>query len=54
MANERLTLVLSCSDCKSKNYYFAKGKKKEYKVEANKFCKKCGKTTAHKESKASK
>jgi large subunit ribosomal protein L33 len=54
MATERLTFVLSCTECKNKNYYFAKGKKKDYKVELNKFCKKCGKTTVHKESKASK
>lgn len=54
MANERLTFVLSCTECKNKNYYFAKGKKKDYKVELNKFCKKCGKQTVHKESKASK
>ena len=42
---ERLTFVLSCTECKNKNYYFAKGKKKDYKVELNKFCKKCGKQT---------
>ena len=29
---ERLTFVLSCTECKNKNYYFAKGKKKDYKV----------------------
>ena len=46
MANERLTFVLSCTECKNKNYYFAKGKKKDYKVELNKFCKKCGKHQA--------
>ncbi|WP_428067164.1 50S ribosomal protein L33 [Candidatus Proelusimicrobium volucris] len=51
---ERLTFVLSCTECKNKNYYFAKGKKKDYKVELNKFCKKCGKQTLHKEGKASK
>ena len=51
---ERVTYVLSCTECKNKNYYFAKGKKKDYKVEVNKFCKKCGKQTVHKESKASK
>ncbi len=54
MANERLTFVLTCTECKSKNYYYAKGKKKEYKVQANKFCKACGKKTLHKEAKASK
>ena len=37
---------------KNKNYYQVRGKKKEYKLELNKFCKKCGKSTKHKEGKA--
>ena len=52
MASERITIALACTECKNKNYYQVRGKKKEYKLELNKFCKKCGKSTKHKESKA--
>ena len=52
MASERLTIALICTECKNKNYYQVRGKKKEYKLELNKFCKKCGKSTKHKEGKA--
>lgn len=52
MATERITIALACTECKNKNYYQVRGKKKEYKLELNKFCKKCGKSTKHKESKA--
>ena len=37
MASERLTIALICSECKNKNYYQVRGKKKEYKLELNKF-----------------
>ncbi len=48
---DRVITTLACTDCKNKNYYFAHGKKKEYKVEKKKFCKACSKQTLHKESK---
>ncbi len=48
---DRVMTILACSVCKDKNYIFQRGKKKDYKLEANKFCRKCGKSTAHKESK---
>lgn len=51
-AKEKLTIVLSCTECKNKNYYFARGKKKEFKLDLKKFCKACGKSTKHKEGKA--
>ena len=31
MASERLTIALICTECKNKNYYQVRGKKKEYK-----------------------
>ncbi|WP_428897282.1 large subunit ribosomal protein L33 [Parelusimicrobium proximum] len=51
-SNERQTILLACTVCKNKNYYYARGKKKDYKLEKNKFCKTCGKATPHKEGKA--
>jgi large subunit ribosomal protein L33 len=48
---DRVITTLACGDCKNKNYYFARGKKKDYKVETKKFCKSCGKSTTHKEVK---
>ena len=53
MASERITIALVCTQCKNRNYYQVRVKKKEYKLEVNKFCKKCGKQTVHKEGKAS-
>ena len=50
--NERITIALACTTCNNKNYYQVRGKKKDYKLEVNKFCKKCGKSTKHKETKA--
>lgn len=49
---ERIITVLQCSVCKNKNYYFASNKKKDKKIELNKYCKKCKKHTQHKMSKA--
>ena len=51
MATNRHTTVLACTSCKDKNYTFSHGKKKQYKLEIKKFCEKCGKQTAHKETK---
>ena len=49
-ARERVTLV--CSECKEENYRTEKNKKNTTeRLEINKFCKKCGKTTKHKEEK---
>ncbi|MFN3966557.1 MAG: 50S ribosomal protein L33 [Endomicrobiia bacterium] len=48
---ERIIITLVCSVCKNKNYYFARGKKKEKKLEIKKFCPKCRKHTLHKETK---
>ena len=48
---DRYVTILACGTCKNKNYTFIRGKKKEYKVETKKFCKACGKSTLHKETK---
>lgn len=49
-ARERITLA--CTLCKEKNYRTEKNKKNTTdRLELNKFCKKCGKTTLHKEEK---
>ena len=51
MGGDRVIVTLGCTVCKDKNYHFQHGKKTEYKVEAKKFCRRCGKQTAHKEVK---
>ncbi|OGS20704.1 MAG: 50S ribosomal protein L33 [Elusimicrobia bacterium RIFOXYA2_FULL_39_19] len=48
---ERVISIMVCSGCKSKNYHFVTGKKKERKLEISKFCRKCRKHTPHKETK---
>ncbi|MFH2202935.1 MAG: 50S ribosomal protein L33 [Elusimicrobiota bacterium] len=50
MADRHIT-TLSCTGCKSKNYYFSHVKKMQYKLELKKFCSKCRKQTPHKETK---
>ncbi len=48
----RQELTLTCSECKSRNYYTAKNKNNTTaKIELKKYCKKCRKHTLHKESK---
>jgi large subunit ribosomal protein L33 len=49
---DRIHITLGCTVCKNKNYHFSTGKKKENKVELKKFCRACGKQTAHKEVKS--
>jgi large subunit ribosomal protein L33 len=51
MAGERVVITLACGVCKNRNYSFARGKKKEGKMEIKKFCATCGKHTQHKETK---
>jgi large subunit ribosomal protein L33 len=50
---DRHVVTLSCTACKNKNYYFQRGRKKDYKLEMRKFCQACGKQTPHKETKSS-
>jgi len=50
--SQDLYLRMKCSVCKSANYFTTKNPKKvERKLEFKKFCKKCRKTTVHKEAK---
>jgi large subunit ribosomal protein L33 len=45
-------ILLSCSECKDRNYSTTKNKKKtKEKLELNKFCPRCRKHTLHKEIK---
>lgn len=49
----REVVLLSCKDCKNRNYATKKDKKKQTgKLEAMKYCKHCNKHTLHKETKA--
>ena len=46
-------IALQCSACKNINYLTSKNKKNaEGKLEINKYCPKCNKSTLHKERKA--
>jgi len=48
----RTAFTLRCTVCKSENYHMAKNKKLHpERLDTNKFCPKCGKSTAHKEKK---
>ena len=48
----RELVTLKCSVCKSENYRVSKNKKNTTeRLELNKYCHRCQKTTAHKESK---
>lgn len=48
--NDRITLA--CTECKERNYATTKNKKNDpERIELNKFCKRCGKHTLHKETK---
>ncbi|MCD6423005.1 MAG: 50S ribosomal protein L33 [Elusimicrobia bacterium] len=48
------TISLQCTQCKRKNYFFRRNKKKKYskKLELKKYCSFCKKRTVHKEAKA--
>jgi large subunit ribosomal protein L33 len=51
----REIITLACGDCKSRNYNTTKNPKsasggQAKKLELRKFCRKCGKHTAHKET----
>ena len=45
-------IILVCSECLSRNYTMTKNKRLNVKrLELNKYCKHCRKTTKHKETK---
>ncbi len=48
----RHKFTLRCTECKSENYHMNKNKKlHSERLETNKFCPKCRKSTLHKEKK---
>ena len=48
----RVNIQLECTECKRRNYSTSKNKKNTpEKLELNKYCKHCRKTTKHKETK---
>ncbi len=48
----RVLVTLVCEDCKNMNYTVSKNKKNTTeRLELNKYCPKCRKTTKHKEKK---
>jgi len=48
----RVNIVLACTECKERNYFTQKNKKNDPdRLELNKYCRRCGKHTLHKETK---
>ena len=48
----REKIIMECTDCKSRNYFTTKNKRKHpERVEWKKYCSRCNKHTAHKETK---
>ena len=48
----RVKVTLACTDCKQRNYNTTKNKKTNPdRIELNKYCKHCRKTTKHVETK---
>ncbi|EGO64237.1 50S ribosomal protein L33 [Acetonema longum] len=48
----RTAITLACSECKQRNYQSNKNKKNDPdRLELNKYCKFCRKSTLHKETK---
>lgn len=51
-AENRNNITLVCGECKEENYRVSKNKKNDpERLEINKFCSRCKKTTQHKEKK---
>jgi large subunit ribosomal protein L33 len=49
---KRIMVILACEGCKSRNYYTSRNKiNTPTKLELSKFCNKCRKIAAHKETK---
>lgn len=50
--NMKQKVILVCSECLSRNYTITKNKRVNVeRLELNKYCKRCGKHTLHKETK---
>lgn len=50
MAMEK-KIILTCTECLSRNYASQRSANTQVRLELMKFCKKCGKHTLHKETK---
>ena len=49
---KREKVIFECTECKERNYYSTKNKANDPdRMELNKYCPKCKKTTKHKETK---
>ncbi|MBR2578246.1 MAG: 50S ribosomal protein L33 [Erysipelotrichaceae bacterium] len=48
---DKTKVILTCSECLSRNYVTMKNKQSTKRLELNKFCPKCNKHTLHKETK---
>ena len=48
---EAKKVILTCTECLSRNYSTNKNKNNTSRIELMKFCPKCGKHTLHKETK---
>ena len=52
MASNRSIITMECTACKERNYSTTKNKKKtQDKLALSKYCRRCRKHTAHKETK---
>ena len=50
-SEKRVKITLECTECKNRNYITRKNRRNNPdRVELNKFCPKCGKHTAHRET----
>jgi len=49
---DRVIVTLACTGCERRNYHYQRGKKKDVKLEMNKFCRACRKMVKHKEVKS--
>ncbi|MDO4198959.1 MAG: 50S ribosomal protein L33 [Erysipelotrichaceae bacterium] len=49
--NEKKKVILTCSECLSRNYSTSKNKTNAKRIELKKFCPRCNKHTLHKETK---
>lgn len=49
---DRIIIGMACQDCKERNYTTSKNKRNDQqRLELRKFCSRCGKHTAHRETK---
>jgi large subunit ribosomal protein L33 len=50
-AGIRIAVTMACTECKERNYQTKKSKRNTPdRIELNKFCRRCGKSTTHRET----